>query len=816
MTQGRKKSTFITQDSVPDDHFIDTFGAGVNRKIPKTKFFEQIRDEAQTFIYENVVDLQAANLEADPDDPVYVRVAENEFRMYRITSLAPGPDDIALDNGATATFQLERIPTAEEVTAEGDDGNVQNGLDRRVIQLSDITSLSSLNTAALVDGQQFSVSQEGRAGHFVWTSGDQSTNVTNDPEQGIWVAPDSDPTGTSGAFKRTFNGSVNVLWFGAVGDGVADDTVATQAAVDYGVGDVFAPKGTYKITSPVDIPSNTRIYGPGVFSASGVTSIFQGIGNKEAASYALSSDAGLGDTSVVLGAGDGANFSSGEWCILYRTATYDDITDSVNPQQVGQLVSVKEVSGDTLTLDSVLRYEFPVSDASEIKKLNVKENITLEGLTLQSEDGNINTAGLVIFAFCYKPALINVTAQNSFGAGVKLFGCISAKAENYKAINLASSDTAPYFGYGIEEAGANFGGEFNISAERVRHAYTTNISNSTMPYGEPVGTIVSGVCKNSLAAAWDTHGPGDGVIFDKCSVAGSLIHGFQIRSRNTIVNGGSVTGTIGAGVYMVGFNSYKAVGTIVSDLNCIGTNLGVDVNGQDWRDRGAVYDNGIRSKVTDLTTEDTGGPGVQMAGSFYEDGEYTDITVRNPNRLGASNKYGIGSDLTLATPIKIKDVRVMCTDTNMDYGVYVPSTNIDGIFKGIRVMGAQISPISINSSHYSSSNPAQGFMASVGVNIPLTLSSNTLTVPSSDRGHGVIQVSGEGGAADDLDTISFDSTVGDGALITLRRGTGTITVKHGVGNISLPGAADVVLNSALTSLTLRHQDGTWVEFCRAI
>ncbi len=41
--------------------------------------------------------------------------------------------------------------------------------------------------------------------------------------------------------------------FGAVGDGVADDTAAVQKAIDSGAGDIVFPRGTYRLTSTVRV-----------------------------------------------------------------------------------------------------------------------------------------------------------------------------------------------------------------------------------------------------------------------------------------------------------------------------------------------------------------------------------------------------------------------------------------------------------------------------------------------------------------------------------------------------------------------------------
>lgn len=59
---------------------------------------------------------------------------------------------------------------------------------------------------------------------------------------------------------NAINGTVNVKDFGAVGDGVADDTAAIQSAINAG-GNVDFPAGTYKITSPLTVGANTHLRG---------------------------------------------------------------------------------------------------------------------------------------------------------------------------------------------------------------------------------------------------------------------------------------------------------------------------------------------------------------------------------------------------------------------------------------------------------------------------------------------------------------------------------------------------------------------------
>lgn len=78
------------------------------------------------------------------------------------------------------------------------------------------------------------LSESGRQGYFMWSSADNSANVTSDPGQGIYVPPASDTTGASGAWVRTdgLTGDLWASWFG-VDAAAADNSTAFQNIMTY-------------------------------------------------------------------------------------------------------------------------------------------------------------------------------------------------------------------------------------------------------------------------------------------------------------------------------------------------------------------------------------------------------------------------------------------------------------------------------------------------------------------------------------------------------------------------------------------------------
>ncbi len=110
-------------------------------------------------------------------------------------------------------------------------------------------------------------------GTFVWTD-DVDFNQNDDPLGILAVVPTVGPR--IGTWKRLDANEINVRWAGAVGDGVIDDTIAIQAAIDLaqssGIGRVRVPRGTYLIsvqgtsdayTQCLTLPSGVALEGDG-------------------------------------------------------------------------------------------------------------------------------------------------------------------------------------------------------------------------------------------------------------------------------------------------------------------------------------------------------------------------------------------------------------------------------------------------------------------------------------------------------------------------------------------------------------------------
>lgn len=226
----RKQSQFTSVDALSESDFIPAFGQSTNKKISKPDLFKQIKDETQIFIYPTIEQLQSANLVADSDWPIYVRVEETGYRLYKITSLAAGANDIVLDNGAVATAQAEPDNVIENVAA--------------------------LSTFTPIAGQVYKLKEyhlgKGLGGGDVVGKIGSITpnNVTTFACAGL-------------TYVERINTVINEYHAGAVGGGSTDDHPALQRLINYLIGINGSAKlsaNNYYVSEPLVITGSYRTF----------------------------------------------------------------------------------------------------------------------------------------------------------------------------------------------------------------------------------------------------------------------------------------------------------------------------------------------------------------------------------------------------------------------------------------------------------------------------------------------------------------------------------------------------------------------------
>jgi len=136
--------------------------------------------------------------------------------------------------------------------------------------LIDITSADTRTALKAIDTTETTTAylkEEGREGIFLYRTGDFSTLVAADTEEGCYLAADGIAT-TTGAWVRQHNAVINAKHFGAEpSNTAAENTTALQAWIDMlthlpGMG--FLPNGTYQFDTKLSMLSgSTGIYGEG-------------------------------------------------------------------------------------------------------------------------------------------------------------------------------------------------------------------------------------------------------------------------------------------------------------------------------------------------------------------------------------------------------------------------------------------------------------------------------------------------------------------------------------------------------------------------
>lgn len=197
--------------------------------------------------------------------------------------------------------------------------------------------------------------------------------------------------------------------YGAVGDGVADDYDAVQAAIDNATGTVDLLGLTYKVDSQLIVPSNRRIIN-GTLDFSAV------IGDMITLTGSLDAPIPAGDVSQTDTLDESVSIAGRD--TLWLTSNY-----LANPDlPMGELVRIKTPGTNILMSDCYGTYL--TIDSSQIQRLNPIHDVVFENINIRHTSGN--TA--VKAQYAIDLSFINCSLRSA-GSFARLITCQNVKIQ---------------------------------------------------------------------------------------------------------------------------------------------------------------------------------------------------------------------------------------------------------------------------------------------------------------------------------------------------------------------------------------------------
>ena len=271
---------------------------------------------------------------------------------------------------------------------------------------------------------------------------------------------------TAGRWKRIYSGSVSVKWFGAKGDGVTDDTIAIQSAIDISgilLKSLYLPNGNYMFSSSLTLQQYSVIVGESlnntILTYSGTTNSISAIlvtntnGWKSELSLFTIKQSGVA-TSVNGISIVNINFDSSLFCLSnIKIEGFSGIGLNINPTLAGTYITQIKVS-DIRTVGCNIGIYCKVVDSifTNINTWLSKTNgFIIDGssnifsnmkIDQGGSDGRYD--GLVVYGARNKFSAIEVQQNTKSGIVINsndnIFSSLTVDCNSVPSINMVNTD----------------------------------------------------------------------------------------------------------------------------------------------------------------------------------------------------------------------------------------------------------------------------------------------------------------------------------------------------------------------------------------
>lgn len=545
--------------------------------------------------------------------------------------------------------------------------------------------------------------------------------------------------------------------FGAVGDGVADDTAALTEALSGG-GHIRARQGAvYRVTNRIPIVSDTVLDLTGAVidsramsSQGNITTALRGSA-EFLSRKSLSVSATAGEVTV---SAQNTGLSNGDMVVIGSGQVFD----SINTQtRVAEIAVVRSATLSTVTLQAPLAWGYSVADGAYIQPFRPVENVSIIGGEFRSP--SVDGSHDIVVYGGYNIRVDGCRFVGGEDTNVAFVDCILSSVSNCSFHDSPETDSHAYgiiFSNATQDCIASGNRFYNR-----RHAFTTG-NPSAFYSGDSVRRGITRRCKvvgnvvyraaiyngSSFGDALDSHGGCDEMEFLDNTVYGATFSGINFEGRGCIIRGNHIYGSGAYGIRC--HNETDFAGDIVVEGNVIHSSVQAPIRVEEGY-RGASV--GYRTvRISDNTV--SSGAGV--------DGIVADVSVPTSVRplLTVSgntvNAGGIGVSIGLARNATVSSNSVRGSTCIL----------LNGSPNGVTVSGNSLDVTG-----------ASGRGIDTRAAVKCIISGNTIRMPSAGTGEAIILANdGESSAVNNVvsNNIGISLTVSSTGIVQPNTASNTL------------------------------------------
>lgn len=336
----------------------------------------------------------------------------------------------------------------------------------------------------------------------------------------------------TGAWFEIADGEVSPEMLGAVGDGVADDIAALQAANDFGRPIRGRKEATYKINSIWTLSANCDINLNGArIDMSGISGTRHGIviAGSLASTTGTALSADVAEKSYTANVGSGAVYSENEDVLLSSDDFYAYTGTNVSK---GEIKRIRSIASDTLTFTTPANdnYTFGLgAGAGRVRRVNWIDGVKIRNLHVIGSGGATTAERGICLRYCRDFLIENVTVEGQQQYQIEINSCLRGRINNATCNGVYYDGVTGNIFYGISIM--NCSTDITVTSafgQRNRHLVVTTANQTGQGYyGEPCDISVIGCSQKDSQSgaggrsfAYEVHGFGRNVLFIGCTADG--------------------------------------------------------------------------------------------------------------------------------------------------------------------------------------------------------------------------------------------------------------------------------------------------------